>query len=77
MYKLRTISLLVRFWHLCTGELIYTMSGHSKKVSAVSVTSMGDKTISGSHDCTIKVWNTDVNSRYLYCDNLIVVFIIF
>ena len=38
--------------------------GHTKQVSAVSVTSEGDKTISGSYDCMIKVWNTDINSRY-------------
>ena len=40
------------------------MTGHMKGVSAVSVASMGDKTVSGSYDSTIKIWNTDVNSRY-------------
>jgi len=49
---------------LHTGELIYTLSGHTKEVSAVAVTSEGDKAISGSYDCMIKVWNTDTNSRY-------------
>ena len=30
----------------------------------MSVTSDGNKTISGSYDCMVKVWNTDINSRY-------------
>ena len=58
------ICFTIRFWHLYTGELIYTLSGHAKEVTAVAVTSDGNKTISGSHDCMVKVWNTDINSRY-------------
>lgn len=56
----------IRFWHLRTGELIHTLSGHTKEVTAVAVTSKGDKAISGSYDCTIKVWNTDINSRCIF-----------
>jgi len=40
------------------------MTGHMKGITAVSVASIGDKTVSGSHDSTIKIWNTNINSRY-------------
>ena len=40
------------------------MEDHEDAVTSVVVTSEGDKTISGSLDCTIKVWNTEQTSRY-------------
>ena len=35
------ICFMIRFWHLYTGELIYTLSGHTKEVIAVGVISDG------------------------------------
>ena len=49
------------------------MTGHMKGVSAVSVASTGDMTVSGSYDSTIKIWNTDVNSRYFMLNTMLLI----
>ena len=46
-----------------TAECIHVMKGHTGAVNAVTVTGDGSKTVSGSSDTTVKVWNTDPNSR--------------
>lgn len=39
------------------------MMGHSELVSSVAITFNGNKVISGSHDGTVKVWNTNQTSQ--------------
>ena len=41
------------------------MTGHTAAVNAVAVTGDGSKTVSASSDATVKVWNTDQNSRFV------------
>lgn len=53
-----------RLWDLKAGLLLQTMVGHSEKVVAVALTANGEKALSASSDGTIKVWSTDVHSRY-------------
>ena len=48
---------------MLTAECIHVMKGHSAAVNAVAVTEDGSKTVSASSDVTVKVWNTDQNSR--------------
>jgi WD40 repeat protein len=50
-------------WHVPTAECLHVMHGHKAAVNAVVMTTCGTKTISGSSDGTIKIWNTDVKSR--------------
>lgn len=55
-----------RFWLVSTAECLHVMEGHVSDVTSVAVTSKGNKTVSGSLDCTIKLWNTEQTSRYVY-----------
>ena len=63
---LKTFSMIVfsfRFWLVVSGECLHTMTGHRGAVNSVVITSDGGKTISGSSDATIRVWNTKQESR--------------
>lgn len=48
-----------------TAECIHVMKGHSAAVNAVAVTDDASKTVSASSDGTVKIWNTDQNSRFV------------
>ncbi len=52
-----------RLWYVPSAESVQVMCGHKAAVNAVVMTTNGTKTVSGSSDGTIKVWNTDVSSR--------------
>ena len=54
---------ILRFWLVSTAECLHIMKGHTNDVTSVAVTSKGNKAISGSLDCTIKVWNTEQTSK--------------
>lgn len=41
------------------GLLLRTLSGHTHSVASVAVTPDGSRAVSGSADCTIKVWDLD------------------
>ena len=45
------------------AECVHVMRGHTTAVNAVAVTDDSCKTVSASSDGTVKVWNTDQNSR--------------
>ena len=40
-----------------------TMTGHTGSVNAVLISNEGSKTVSGSSDATVKVWNSDPSSK--------------
>jgi WD40 repeat protein len=43
-------------WDIETGELIHTLTSHSRKVSSIAFTPDGQRMVTDSSDC-IKVWN--------------------
>ncbi|MGC1246401.1 MAG: WD40 repeat domain-containing protein, partial [Spirulinaceae cyanobacterium] len=46
----------INFWHLETGELCHSLSGHSGDVLALAFAPGGETLITGSADGTIKLW---------------------
>ncbi|WP_420093817.1 WD40 repeat domain-containing protein [Fischerella thermalis] len=46
----------IKLWHLQTGELLGTFTGHLHTVTAVAFTTSGEILVSGSLDKTIKIW---------------------
>ena len=48
---------------MSTAECLCVLRGHTGRVSAVALTGDGHKGISVSLDKTLKVWNTDTESR--------------
>jgi WD40 repeat protein len=49
--------LLIKLWHLDTGKLIHSLTGHSGMVTAVAISKGGQVLASGSIDHTIKLWH--------------------
>lgn len=47
----------IKFWKVDTGELLRTISGHSKIVFDMSFSSDGQKIATASWDGTIKIWD--------------------
>ncbi len=47
----------VKVWDLQTGELRYTLSGHSDPVNAIAISPSGQTAASGGEDQTIKLWD--------------------
>jgi WD40 repeat protein len=54
---------ILRLWNVETGTLRRTLEGHAEAVTCVDVSPDGAHALSGSHDCTVRLWNlsTDVN----------------
>ncbi|MEH2407374.1 WD40 repeat domain-containing protein [Nostoc sp.] len=46
----------IKLWHLQTGELLGTFTGHGNIVTALAFTASGEMLVSGSLDKTIKIW---------------------
>ena len=46
----------IKLWHVATGKLLGTLSGHLGAVNAVAISSDGKTIVSGSWDKTIKIW---------------------
>ena len=46
----------IKLWHLETGELLATFTGHNNIVTALAFTASGEMLVSGSLDKTIKIW---------------------
>ncbi|KAL7615602.1 pre-mRNA-processing factor 19 [Lactuca sativa] len=47
-----------------SGEIVSTLSGHSKKVTSVKFVSDGELVVTGSADKTVRVWQGSENGNY-------------
>ncbi|XP_057486586.1 pre-mRNA-processing factor 19 homolog 1-like [Actinidia eriantha] len=47
-----------------SGEILSTLSGHSKKVTSVKFVSQGDFVVTGSADKTVRIWKDSENGNY-------------
>jgi len=51
----------VKIWDAESGQLINTLSGHSRPVRAVAV--CADFVVSGSNDNTVKIWDAESGTK--------------
>ncbi|XP_022905740.1 striatin isoform X2 [Onthophagus taurus] len=49
----------IRFWNNNTGKMIHSMVAHLDAVTSLAVDPNGLYLLSGSHDCSIRLWNLD------------------
>lgn len=49
----------IRFWDNTTGSLIHSMVAHLDAVTSLAVDAHGLYLLSGSHDCSIRLWHMD------------------
>jgi general transcriptional corepressor TUP1 len=54
-----SIDKVVRIWDIQTGQLIGRLIGHTESVYSVVFTPDGNGLVSGSLDCTLKLWNIE------------------
>ncbi|TVQ45181.1 MAG: WD40 repeat domain-containing protein, partial [Gloeocapsa sp. DLM2.Bin57] len=52
----------LKIWHVETGKLIRTLTGHSNWVNSVNYSPDGRFLASGSRDNTIRIWRVDRNN---------------
>ena len=46
----------VRVWEADSGRLLHTLTGHTRRVSAVGWSPDGSRLVSGGSDRTVRVW---------------------
>lgn len=49
----------IRFWDNTTGTLMHSMVAHLEPVTSLAIDAHGLYLLSGSHDCSIRLWNLD------------------
>ncbi|XP_017153041.1 striatin-4 isoform X3 [Drosophila miranda] len=49
----------IRFWDNTSGTLVHSMVAHLEPVTSLAVDAHGLYLLSGSHDCSIRLWNLD------------------
>merc|ERR1719400_1922863 len=49
----------IRFYDNNTGQLVHSMVAHLDSVTSLAVDQHGLYLISGSHDCSIRLWNLE------------------
>lgn len=49
----------IRFWDNTTGSLMHSMVAHLEPVTSLAIDAHGLYLLSGSHDCSIRLWNLD------------------
>ncbi|XP_055540383.1 striatin-4 isoform X3 [Wyeomyia smithii] len=49
----------IRFWDNTTGSLIHSMVAHLDAVTSLAIDAHGLYLLSGSHDCSIRLWHMD------------------
>uniref|UniRef100_A0A336KGC5 CSON006515 protein n=1 Tax=Culicoides sonorensis TaxID=179676 RepID=A0A336KGC5_CULSO len=52
----------IRFWDSNTGNLVHSMVAHLDAVTSLAIDSAGLYLLSGSHDCSIRLWNIDTKT---------------
>ena len=55
----------VKVWDADKGQEIWTLTGHTGKVSSVAISADGKRIVSGSSDNTVKVWDADKGQEVL------------
>ena len=50
---------LIKLWDVETGDIIYTLQGHTEGISDIAWASDGEHLASASDDKTIKIWNME------------------
>ena len=53
----------VRIWSLKQKRLIYTLPGHVKQVTSIAISRDNKYIVSGSFDCTVKIWNAQEKTQ--------------
>ena len=54
----------VKVWDADKGTETLTLKGHTEQVSSVSIQLGWQTIVSGSHDYTLKVWDTEKAPRF-------------
>jgi len=49
----------LKLWHLATGQVMYTLRGHSREIWSVSVTPDGRRAVSASDDRSLILWDLE------------------
>lgn len=49
----------IRFWDNATGSLVHSMVAHLDAVTSLAIDAHGLYLLSGSHDCSIRLWHMD------------------
>ncbi|CAD7078740.1 unnamed protein product [Hermetia illucens] len=49
----------IRFWDNTSGKLVHSMVAHLEPVTSLAIDAHGLYLLSGSHDCSIRLWNLD------------------
>ncbi|NES05801.1 MAG: WD40 repeat domain-containing protein, partial [Okeania sp. SIO2F4] len=49
----------IKVWNMETGEVIDTLTGHSKDVNSVAISANDNTIVSGSSDNTVKIWRCE------------------
>ncbi len=53
----------IQLWDLRTGQVVQTLRGHQKRVTALAVTPNGKVLASGSWDRTVRLWDMNISRR--------------
>jgi len=49
----------LKLWHLATGQVLYTLRGHSREIWSVAVTPDGRRAVSASDDRSLILWDLE------------------
>ncbi|XP_063697417.1 striatin-3-like [Culicoides brevitarsis] len=52
----------IRFWDSKNGSLVHSMVAHLEAVTSLAIDAHGLYLLSGSHDCSIRLWNMDTKT---------------
>jgi len=53
----------LRIWEVNSGRLVYTFSGHKRRINACAYTNDNLYIALASWDCTIKIWNLNTGDK--------------
>jgi WD40 repeat protein len=69
----------IKIWDVDTGNIVYTLTGHSDYITSLAISSDGKNLVSTSRDMTIKIWNLNTGTLkktlhgHLKCVNCIAI----